>query len=134
MGATANAYLMFRRLHLTDNTLPSLEIALQSSGTHVDLPSRGLRPKRTRWVVACFRTTGSEQKRHSARASVDIVATDVARTIDIPSAQETGCKTACRAFDIRANDMFGGTSNLSKRYGHSTLRYDPAPSIYKVSV
>ena len=32
-------------------------------------------------------------------------------------------------FDVGANDTFGGTSNLSKRYGHSTLRYDPAPPI-----
>ena len=27
-------------------------------------------------------------------------------------------------YDIRANDMPGGASNLSKRYGHRTLRYE----------
>ena len=28
--------------------------------------------------------------------------------------------------DVRANDLHGGTSNLSKGYGCRTLRYDPA--------
>ena len=30
-------------------------------------------------------------------------------------------------FDVRANDLHGGISNLSKSYGCRTLRYDPAP-------
>ena len=29
-------------------------------------------------------------------------------------------------FDVRANDLHGGISNLSKSYGCRTLRYDPA--------
>jgi len=30
-------------------------------------------------------------------------------------------------FDVRANDLHGGMSNLSKSYARRTLRYDPAP-------
>jgi len=54
-------------------------------------------------VVTCSRTTGGEQKPCRARASTDIFATDIARTVDYPPTQETDYEAA-------------PTSKLTKRF------------------
>ena len=45
--------------------------------------------------MACFPTTGCEWEPHNARTDVRIVASDTARTADIPpTTQEINCKSA----------------------------------------
>ena len=84
----------FQHLDLTDNISSPLGIAFYShQETHVYILSRDFRPERTRWITTCLRTTSGERKPCSVRATIDVVAANIVRTIDIPSAQETDCKS-----------------------------------------
>ena len=113
----------------------SLRIEFYShQGTHVYPLSRGFGPEWARRIGNCSRTADGGRKPCSAQASSDIVTTDTAeRTTDIPSAQKTDCKIARRCLQPRANEPFGGTSNLLnplKHCWHGTRYNSVSPTKY----
>ena len=73
---------------------PTFEIAFCNRWeTHGHPPSRNFWLERTRWIAACYRTTGSVWQPYGVEPGIDIPAADTARTTDIPSTQETDCET-----------------------------------------
>ena len=121
-------YLMFSAPPSCRQHPSSLGIEFYShQETDVYPVSRGFGSEWTRRIRNYFRTTNGGWKPCSAQVSSDIVTTDTAeRTTNIPSAQKTDCKIACRCLQPRANELFGGTSNLLKHCWHGT-RYDSVP-------
>ena len=113
-------------LHTTSSPLPRDRV-LQLSETHVYPHSGGFGPERARWVATCFPTAGGERN-HLTPDSALIFSQQISPEKSI--SHQLGrliVRLLADAFNLGANNMPGGTSNLSKYYGHSTPRYDPAP-------
>ena len=89
------------QVHLTLSAPPSCRQHPSSLGiesyshqeTDAYLLPRGFGSEWARRIGNCSQTTDGGWKPCSAQAGIDIVAADISRTIDIPSAQRTDCNT-----------------------------------------